>query len=412
MNKKILWISEYCVGTGFSRVSESLIKFLAPHYDITVLDLYRTIQGRGIYKTSYSPTEETTVNIIGKGQSSNWSADIVLEEMEKYDYIFMLQDIWNINELLKEIRKSGRRYPKIVIYTPVDALNHNPEWYKNADMIYRLVTFTKYAKDEILRCINSVFSDVDSTWLDELVSIIPHGIDMEVFYEITDKTRTELREELYGTPKFNDCFIFLNANRNQPRKRLNLTLEAFSIFLGEITARSAEPANAMLHMHCGNTDDNHIDVINLGTRLGIEKNLIVSQGAHGSPRWSEKKLNLLYNATDAGLNTGIGEGWGLCNTEHAGIGKPQIVPAHSACLELFGDGSGIVVRAETSSFQDRIMTTGKIVDTTMFAEEMIDLYNDKDGYNRISLLSKNKFSSDTYRWSEISKMWIKIFADE
>lgn len=404
--KKILWVSEYCVNTGFSRVSESLIKQLAKRYAITVLDIYRSIQGK--YDVSYKPTPDTEIKVIGKSATGTWSANNIIQEMSGYDCIFILQDIWNINKILHAIKESGKPAPPIVVYFPVDATDHDTEWYENIDIATHLVTYTEFAKKEVTHCIDEMVGLSNAKKLKERVQIIPHGIDGETFFPFSPDAKNSLREEIYGSNAFNDHFIFLNANRNQPRKRLDITLASFKIFLQQIQASTNQPAKAILHMHCGNTDDNHINVVKLSERYGIEKNIVVSHLGHGLPNWSEEKMNKLYNAADVGLNTGIGEGWGLCNTEHASIGKPQIVPAHSACLELFSE-TGITVKADMPYIQDKVMTTGKIVDTRQFAEEMIDLYSDKDEYSTIAKKSNSKFLSANYGWDKISEMWIKIF---
>jgi hypothetical protein len=50
-----------------------------------------------------------------------------------------------------------------------------------------------------------------------------------------------------------------------------------------------------------------------------------------------EKLNQVYNSADIGINTCIGEGWGLVNTEHAATGVAQLVPDHTSFKEIFHD---------------------------------------------------------------------------
>jgi glycosyltransferase involved in cell wall biosynthesis len=42
-------------------------------------------------------------------------------------------------------------------------------------------------------------------------------------------------------------------------------------------------------------------------------------------RLTDKEINQIYHATDIGVNTSDGEGYGLCTLEHLFTGKPQIV---------------------------------------------------------------------------------------
>ena len=55
----------------------------------------------------------------------------------------------------------------------------------------------------------------------------------------------------------------------------------------------------------------------------------------GSRIVGDDELNLLYNACDVGINTAMGEGWGLVSFEHGAAGAAQIVPDHTACAELW-----------------------------------------------------------------------------
>jgi D-inositol-3-phosphate glycosyltransferase len=48
-----------------------------------------------------------------------------------------------------------------------------------------------------------------------------------------------------------------------------------------------------------------------------------------------EQLNQVYNAADIGINTCIGEGWGLVNSEHGATGVMQVVPDHTSLAEIF-----------------------------------------------------------------------------
>ena len=48
----------------------------------------------------------------------------------------------------------------------------------------------------------------------------------------------------------------------------------------------------------------------------------------------DRALNLLYNACDVGIDTSMGEGGGG-QLRHGAAGPAQIVPAHSACAEVW-----------------------------------------------------------------------------
>ena len=228
--------------------------------------------------------------------------------------------------------------------------------------------------------------------------IITHGVDQTDFHPVD---RTVARQTIFKNPELEEAFIFLNANRNQPRKRLELTMEAFKLF------SENKPNNVLIYMHCG-TMDADLKITNLAERLGISKRLIVTSFKTGIQTVPVEKLNLIYNSCDVGANSGLGEGFGLCNVEHASVGKPQIVPDSSSCTELFQD-CGLLVKNGDPFIQSKIMTTGVLLHPTDIADCMERLYTDKELYNDLSKKSIEKFSSETYNWKAISKIWADLF---
>ena len=195
-------------------------------------------------------------------------------------------------------------------------------------------------------------------------------------------------------------FIIL---RNQPRKRIDLTIRAFKLFSED------KPSNVKLYLHMG-VVDSHINVSKMVKRLGIDRRLLVTNLRTGVQNIPIDKLNLIYNATDVGLNTGLGEGWSLTNIEHTVTGAPQVVGDHSALQELYYD-CGLLVPITTDYVLDNIMTTGKLVTPEDVAEKLNDLYYNQDLYNSLSERAIKKFTSEEYSWQNIANRWAKIFEE-
>ena len=95
-------------------------------------------------------------------------------------------------------------------------------------------------------------------------------------------------------------------------------------------------------------------------RHGIEDRLILTAVEPYLPAVGDEVLNWIFNACDVGINTSVGEGWGLVNLEHAATGAAQVVPRHSACEELW-TGSALLLEPCMSLTSERILTEGKIV---------------------------------------------------
>jgi glycosyltransferase involved in cell wall biosynthesis len=217
-------------------------------------------------------------------------------------------------------------------------------------------------------------------------------------------TKKEIKAKLWPkNPELQDSFVYFNGNRNQPRKRLDITMRAFKMFSED------KPDNVKIYLHCGLIDAS-INVAEMSQRLDLGKRLIITAATNGIQQIPESKLNEIYNATEVGLNTGLGEGFGLVNIEHLVTGAPQIVPDNSANTELYED-CGLLVPTITDWTLDTIMTTGSIVRPEDVAERMQRLYVEEQLYNSLSQKGIDKFTSPEYNWANISKLWDKLFRE-
>lgn len=377
--KRIFWVSDLVVETGFSRVSHSLISRLLNSFDIV---------GFGINHYGYPhdyPFDIYPASVFGDIFGFR-QFDRLVNKI-KPDIIFILQDAWVQTKYL-EILKKSEFAGKVVTYTPVDGENHNPHWYQNFDIVSRAITYTQFGKRVIEQA-----SGYDN------ILVIPHGLDKNVFYKI-DRPINILREEFFKTDAFNDKFIVLSANRNQPRKRLDILMQGFALF-----AKNAP--DAVLYMHCGIVDSS-IDVLQLARWLGIYDRLIISNKDAGIQQVPRSVLNVIYNVSDVGVNTSWGEGWGLVNFEHASIGKPQIVPEHSAFPEVFGD-TAVYVEPTLTFFVDNQMTTANLVPPEGVAEGLRLVYENKGLYKELSEKSYQRFSDPVYSWDSIAERFKSVF---
>lgn len=387
---KVLFYGDAVTPTGFSRVLHSIAENLPQNeYDISWV-------GVNYYGDPHNyPYRIYPTGFNGDVYGIAKLPDIL--EKEQPQIIFILNDAWVQDGILKAIKeiyeKQKWKLPKIVSYIPVDAADHDSDWYKEFDIVTKAIAYTPFGQDVINKAVGG---------LDPIV--IPHGVDGKDFYKI-NKTKTEIKKGLYpNKPElYEDSFIVLSANRNQPRKRLDITMKAFALFAEN------KPANVKLYMHCG-VRDSHIDIVRLAKRLNIDGRLIISGNIVGIQRVSVEKLNTIYNATDIGVNTSVGEGWSLCQIEHAATGAPQVVPNHSALGELYKD-CGLLVEPKTEVVLDRIMTTGRIVFPEDVATRFEELYTNKELYNELSKASLEKFTSKEFTWKEVASKFDKVFKE-
>jgi D-inositol-3-phosphate glycosyltransferase len=392
--KKILfWADSPTAPTGWGTVSRCMGKYLYKKgYDLSWLAIN--------YWGDPHPYPFHLYPASSEGTLYGFNRFPAVLQKENPDVIILINDIWvttHAVEFLKDYYKSQpaeTKRPKIIVYFPVDAAEHNPEWYGNMDYPDKLVCYNEFGR--------SVAKKAAPQFEYE---IIGHGIDKDVFKPL-DKYMC--REQLLSSQtnyetEYKDAFIVFNANRNQPRKRLDITMLGFALF-----SRN-KPKNVKLYMHCGMTDSG-INIIRSAQFLGIKDRLIVTSQGANLQNVPYELLNNIYNVADVGINTSLGEGFGLPNVEQASLGIVQVVPDHSACGDLFRD-CGIVMKPSIPTILTDITTVGQLVSPESVAKSLEVLYNDPKLRLSLNEASFNKFTSKEYSWEYIVDQWDILIKD-
>jgi len=382
---KGLFISDGVTPTGFSRVAHGIIGNLPDDWHIDHIAInYRGDPHK--YKHNIYPAS------LG---GDLWGFNRIKEFINnEYNFVFILNDIWVISEYLrvfKDLEETVDGYitPPIITYFPVDGTDFSEQWFHNFDLVKTAVVYTEFGR----KVCSEVMPNIE-------FEIIPHGTDLEVFYPLGDKL--EVRKQYFDkNPELWESFIVLNVNRNQPRKRIDVALEGFAEFVQD------KPENVKYYHHAG-IKDSGWDVLSLGTKLGIQHRIILTNTVKGNQKVTLPELNMIYNCADVGINTSTGEGWGLCSTEGAACGIPQIVPNHSACTELFED-VGILTPVNQYLWSPETLVKGGLVHPADVAESLEILYQNKELREILGRESYKKFTSKEYVWKDIAKKWQKIF---
>lgn len=381
-----IW-SDAVVPTGWSRVMHSIIGRLSPdEYDIFWIGINYYGDPHPYPYRIFPASAGTPGDIYGLTRFQS------ILQKEKPDIIFLLNDAWIMTDALAVIRGiyEGQERPKIVAYFPIDAEDHDEEWYKNFDIVDEIVCYNEFGRSVASKCLPN-----------REIKVIFHGVDTELFKPIAP-TRADVKKILF--PSITDVensFVVLNANRNQPRKRLDLTLQGFAKFA------EGKPDNVKLYMHCG-VKDAHIDIIKLTKRYNITERLFLTSAGVGVQQVSDASLNKIYNACDVGINTSTGEGWGLVACEHGATGAAQIVPGFSACKELFED-CGVLLENGEPYVLTNICTTGYLVTADEVANKLEYLYTNRDAMEQLGKACIEKFNRPEYSWNYIATQWDALF---
>lgn len=116
---------------------------------------------------------------------------------------------------------------------------------------------------------------------------------------------------------------------------------------------------------------------------------------------ADEELNRLYNACALGVNTALGEGFGLVSFEHAATGVPQVVPDHAAMAELWGDAA---IRVPTQPcYTDYSPLRMGEVDVTAVARSFADLRDDPVRYSRVAQAARLHARSPVFAWRTVGK---------
>lgn len=405
--KKILWIGDGVTPTGFSTVNHNVISGL-PQEEYEVHHIAINYFGDPHpYKHNIYPA--TSPYSLQMGDVYGFTRLKELFPKINPDLVFILNDIWVTQQYLEILKKEVKpeTMPKIVVYFPVDGAGYFSGWFKDFDIVSKVVVYTEFGKNVVLRA---------APHLEEKIEVIPHGNDTSVFYK---KDKTKLRKRVYAKlPELwsDEAFIVLNANRNQPRKMLDLSLRGFALFAAK------KPDNVKYYHHAGLRDagwdivrlikqiDNEFlahGILEPGDTL-LENRLMVTNTETGVQRVSLEELNEIYNVTDIGINTSLGEGWGLTATEHAATGAPQIVPNHTACAELFYD-CGLLTDTVLTVSDTQTLLYRSYIDVNHLASQLEQLYKDKELRTKLANAGYEKFTSDKYLWKNISMVWKSLF---
>jgi glycosyltransferase involved in cell wall biosynthesis len=227
-------------------------------------------------------------------------------------------------------------------------------------------------------------------------AVVPLGVDLDIYHPIP---RHVARRTL-DLPKYLDnAFIIGNVNRNQPRKRLDLSVMYFAEW---IKSRHIEDAYFFFHM--APTGEQGYDVRQLAHYYGIARHMLISEPeiGHGD---TEERLNTIYNSFDVGLSTTQGEGMGLPALEMMAAGIPQILPDWAAYGEWAADAAMLVPCTTLACTPNKINVIGGIADKEATLAALDALYESKHGqvWERCRRAGLALAGEERFRWPVIGE---------
>jgi glycosyltransferase involved in cell wall biosynthesis len=420
MSKKTLFVVSDAVvaPTGFGRVAEAVLDRLheTGKWTIKQLGINYFDQDHDKPYRIFSASGGGTAfgDWAGYGRIKSLYAEL------KPDVTWLFQDFWHIAQYMA----AAPELERIVTYFPVDSPNIKSVWALPQAYAEEVCTYTEFGAKELSKAMSHVISRVAKSAVDsgkemvkqinlesneggllaipaekaarlttpENINVIPHGTDTSKFYPI-DKG---LARDLFGFDS--SWFIVGNINRNQSRKRLDLTIKAFAEF-----AKDKPDVRLLLHDPIKTPEGWDLNQLadeyyNIGDKVLLSNETL-----------EIKKLNQLYNTIDVMVNTGGGEGWGLCSSESACAKVAQIVPNWSATGEIWAD-SGILLDITSVRHEDgRINTAQCVIDTDHLVRELEDFYAKPEKVTEVGEACFQTMMNPDYDWDQIAKTFETIF---
>lgn len=389
----LLLLGWYRPGTGFTRVLEALAERLAHQFRITWFGVGYQGSPRWLSEAvSVQPTNLRGGDLVGTYEvRARW------DELRP-DAVLALNDLWYLKHYSDQLGRVRGRVPMLG-YLPLDGRIGRADAVLGLEGFTSLTTYTQSAAIDLAAALRASGSAIP-------VEVAGHGVDLERFAPASEiiaadygaAGHMQLAQRCFGLPE--PAFVVLNASRPDPRKRIDLTLAGFAEFVRD------KPANVYLCLHQAIAADNFVQPLRDQARaLGIEERIIWSPKSSGP--LDDSKLNQLYNACAVGINTALGEGFGLVSFEHAATAAVQLVPDLPSLRELWQEGAITLGPVRDVSFLSSPLIMGE-VPVTAIAPALKSVYADPAEYRRRAIAALRRAHAPAFSWDTVAAKFVDL----
>ena len=309
---KILWVGDAACLTGFARCTHAACDELhRAGHEVSVLGINAPGDPHKYPYDIYPAISRGRGDAFGVMRLPSLIASL------RPDVVCLLQDPWNIRGYFDAIEESGiESVPPVVGWLAVDSKNHPNS--SELNRLAHLITWTQFGIGE-LRAGGYAGPS----------SIVPLGVDTTLFRPLdrdTSRQAVGVREGSY---------VVGVVGRNQPRKRLDLTIGAFAEWIARYGID-----DAYLFLKVAPTGEMGCDIEAVAAYYGpaLKGKILVCQQRAGAGL-PDELMPTIYSTMDVHLTTTQGEGWGLPTMEAMSCGVPCIVPDWSALGEWTEDAA-------------------------------------------------------------------------
>lgn len=351
---RVLWCGDAIASTGFSRCTHAVADALhAAGHEVHVLGL-NYFGDPHPYPYAIYPAYQP----LDQGRDGFGVCRLPrLAQRLKPDLIVVLNDPWNVPAYLDALEAGEVEDVPVVAWLAVDARNQKGE---PLNRLAHVVTWTEWAAGELQR------GGYEGT---------PSVVSLGVGPEFRPVDRETARAKVLPAQIPRDAYIVGVVGRNQPRKRLDLTLAYFAEWIHE-----HEVEDAYLYLHVAPTGEQACDLVSLARYHGLRGRVIVATPDVGRGIRAEE-MPLVYGSFDCYLSTTQGEGWGLPCLEAMACGVAPIVPDWSAFGDWAKDAAYLVPCTSTAlsaPINGYPYTIGGVPDREATVAALHRMYSDPD----------------------------------
>lgn len=379
----IVVLSQAGRGTGFARIVAGIARALSLEHEVHVVGLGGAAEGEPWFGHEHDPRDDP--HLTSAAQS-------VVRTTRPGVAVFVGQGEvvgWIVGRLRRNGFAGG-----LVAYVPMEGPVRCAVPLAGLPQASVVVTYTHVAATVLADALAATASDGAAPE----VAVIPHAVDAIAPTSIDSRER--MRADLLPDQDPGVGPWLLHANRNDWRKRPELTMQAFA-------AVAERHPQARLVMH-SNLRRRNLDLRVERARLGLEDRVILT---HDEPatRWSEPRLSCLYACCEIGVSSTMAEGWGLVAFEHALHGAAQVMPRHAALAEIWGDapvwtpvGRQLRVDGVFDGAQPRVDALAAI---------LLDLVGHPEVARSVGQACERRARDPALSWDAVGAQWRALVAD-
>lgn len=378
--KTLLWIGDANCDSGFAKCTHYTLEVLRRYYRVVVLGINHP---GGPHKYPYDI--HPCISAAG-GDVLGLKRVGAIMRLERPDIIVLQNDPWNVPAYMKAIG-DVKDVPRPIVVGAI-AIDGKRALGTALNGLDHAIFWTKFAHMEALK-----------GGYKKGANVIGLGVDRDI-YNAGDHTQREYRAALGLPDECANAFIVGNVNRNQPRKRLDLTIQYFAEWI-----HSREIKDAYLFLHVAPTGDMGFNVEAIAEECGLINplRLILSQ-PNVFRGTSEKGMAQIFRSFDVQLHTGMGEGWGLPTLEAMACGVTTIA-SDWAALGEWARPAALLAPGEECYSLGPITVRGAVPRKDAVLNFLDQMYRSPEARAQMRAKSLDLAADAQFTWENIGTAW-------